>query len=77
MPSAWIRYFKRRARLIDFPFVIAYTVLTCLYLLYRYDSANLAKGNDFALLLQAFVGGASALEMMIQSAIHGLSEIGD
>jgi len=76
-PSAWISYFKRRAWLIDSPFVVAYTVLTFLYMLYRYDSANLAKGNAFALLLQAFVGGASALEMMIQSAIHGFSEIGD
>lgn len=37
-------------------FVVAYSVLICVYTLYRYDSVNLAKGDGFALLLQAFVG---------------------
>ena len=75
-PQAWIGYFKNRAWLIDLPFVIGYAGLICIYAIYGYHPVVLQKADEHALLVQAFVGGASALEMMIQSAIHGFSEIG-
>jgi hypothetical protein len=74
MLQAWIAYFRTRVWLIDAPFVIGYAGLIVIYALYRIDGAGTPLSDDFALLLQAFVGGASALEMMTQSAIHGFSE---
>jgi len=76
-PHGWIKYFKTRVWLIDLPFVVGYIGLICIYAMYRYDPRNASRPEDSELLIQAFVGGASALEMMIQSAIHGFSEIGD
>jgi len=76
-PHAWIGYFKTRAWLIDLPFVIGYAGLICIYTTYGYHPLISARPDEHALLVQAFVGGASALEMMIQSAIHGFSEVGD
>lgn len=72
--TAWIGYFRTHVWLIDVPFVIGYAGLILIYALYRIDSTGTPRPDDFALLLQAFVGGASALEMMTQSAIHGFSE---
>jgi hypothetical protein len=76
-PQAWIGYFKTRAWLIDLPFVIGYAGLICIYTTYGSFPLVSPKPDEHALLVQAFVGGASALEMMIQSAIHGFSELGD
>jgi hypothetical protein len=75
--DGWIKYFTTRIFVIDLPFVIGYVGLLVIYSLGRYDSVGVLRPNSYVLLLQAFVGGASALEMMIQSAIHGFSEIGD
>jgi hypothetical protein len=75
-PHAWIRYFKTRTWLIDLPFVIGYTGLIGIYYVYGYTGA-VSNPDEHALLVQAFVGGASALEMMIQTAIHGFSEVSD
>lgn len=76
-PTHWMNYYKNRVWLIDLPFVIGYRGLICIYALYRYDPTVAGTANAHALLVQAFVGGASALEMMIQGAIHGFSELGD
>lgn len=73
---AWMSYFRTRAWLIDLPFVIGYVGLIFIYAYYCYAPPH-SPDPRHELLVQAFVGGASALEMMIQSAIHGFSEIGD
>jgi hypothetical protein len=74
-PYQWMTYFKTRVWLIDFPFVVGYVGLICIFTVYWFDRPHAPDATPFALLLQAFIGGASALEMLIQSAIHGFSEI--
>jgi hypothetical protein len=76
-PVGWMSYFRTRVWLIDLPFVVGYCGLIVIYATYRYDPIDAISSAQHALLVQAFVGGASALEMMIQSAIHGFSEVID
>jgi hypothetical protein len=76
LPFGWIVYFRTRLWLIDLPFVVGYAGLICVYSMYRYGPVA-STSMEHQLLVQAFIGGASALELMIQSAIHGFSEIGE
>lgn len=66
----WAQHLRRHAWLIDLPLVVGYLGLTLLYIGHRY-------GTEEELLLQAFIGGASALEMLILSAVHGFAELAD
>ena len=56
--------------MIDLPLVVGYAGLIIAYQLHR----TTPEGELF---LQAFVGGASAFEMLVLSAVHGLEEIDD
>ena len=66
----WAQQLKRHAWLIDLPLVVGYLGLFLIYIGHRYVTED-------ELLLQAFVGGASALEMLILSAVHGLEGFAD
>jgi len=72
--SLWIAHFRRHTWLIDFPLVVGYAGLFAAFLIY--DAKPAAHLNE-KLLLEAFIGGASALEMLILTAIHGLSGIAE
>jgi len=76
-PRHWMNYFHTRVWLIDLPFVIGYVGLIGIYAMSRFDPDVAYTAEAHALAVQAFVGGASALEMMVQSAIHGFSELSD
>lgn len=66
----WARHLKRHAWLIDLPLVLAYLGLVVIFIGHQ-------NTREDMLLLQAFIGGASALEMLILSAVHGFAEFAD
>jgi hypothetical protein len=73
----WVRHFRRHAWLVDLPLAVAYAGLTAVFFVYSHWSFGLRAELNAPLLLQAFVGGASALELLIQSAVHGFSDFVD
>lgn len=66
----WAQHLKRHAWLVDLPLVVGYFGLILIYVSHR-------SNTEGELLLQAFVGGASALEMLVLSAVHGCAEFAD
>jgi hypothetical protein len=65
----WAQHLKRHAWVIDLPLVFGYLGLILIYRGHH--------GTNEELHLQAFVGGASALEMLILTAVHGFAEFAD
>jgi hypothetical protein len=58
-------------RFVDIPFAISYLALAQLYAWTTTPTDSLHE-----LQLQAFLGGASAFEMLMQSTIHAFSKVG-
>jgi hypothetical protein len=68
--SPWIAHFQQHAWLVDFPLVVGYAGLFVAFVLYQIQPPKEP-------LVQPFLGGASAFEMLVLSAIHGLSDLAD
>jgi hypothetical protein len=66
----WAKHLRRHAWIIDLPLVVGYAGLMAGYIFHR-------VAQEDELFLQAFVGGASALEMLVLSAVHSVAELAD
>jgi hypothetical protein len=67
----WRREFKNHIFFVHMPFVLSYIVLLAVY----GSERNATSASE--LTLQAFLGGASALEVLLQSTIHALGGLAE
>jgi hypothetical protein len=68
---AWRREFRTHVVYVHVPFVLSYVVLWLLYAKYEGSPPRVE------LAVQTFLGGASALEVLLQSTVHALSGLAD
>ena len=67
--KGWRREFKTHIYYVHLPFILSYLVLLTLYA--QQAGASAAEN----LSMQTFLGGASALEVLLQSTIHAFSTV--
>jgi hypothetical protein len=69
--EALAKQIKHHLQFFDIPFVLSFFVLLRIY-----TTAGAGVAGEHEAHLQAFVGGASALEMLLQSTMHSFSTLG-
>ena len=67
----WRHEFKTHIFFVHLPFILSYLVLFAVY------ASRAGSPPDVELSLQSFLGGASALEVLLQSTIHALSGLSE
>jgi len=69
--GGWRQEFRDHIYFVHAPFILSYLVLLIVY------AGRRNSGSEAELTLQAFLGGASALEVLLQSTIHALGGLAE